>query len=121
MDISKSDLFDKTPGLFKFFLGLPRKAHDDIGRDRRMLIIAPDALTPFPVLRGRIMAVHAAQRGIASALERQMEMRAQFVHPRKSLHKFLTDDTRLQRPQPDPLDTVHFVHPLEQFNQRLAF
>ena len=66
------------------------------------------------------MAVHPAERRVASALQRQVEVRAYLRHRRDPPHERFRHDPGLKRAQPYPLDAGDLPDPLHQVDQNSA-
>ena len=63
------------------------------------------------------MAIHPAQRRVAPALQREVEVRTHFGHRRDPFDKRFCHDPWFKRAQADPLDTVDFPDPVHQIQQ----
>ena len=109
--------FQRFPEIFFCFAG---KTCDNVCCKRGGGIIFPDQLTFFTVFLRRISPVHPFQSSVASALKRQMKMRAYFRKRRNAFHKFLCDDPGFQRSQPDSSDPFYIVDGTDQ-RQKIFF
>ena len=99
MGFVKINLVRKFHGSGKFLLRLPGKSYDYVRGQRGILEILPQKAAFFIIFLRGIPPVHPFQRSIAAALQRQMEMRAQLLKPRRRPDKFLRDNAGFQRSQ----------------------
>lgn len=97
MSLIEIHFVHKLHGLSELLLCLPGESHDHIRGQRGTVEILPQDPAFFIIFSARISAVHPLQRGVASALKREMEMRAHLRKCCQRLCKFFCDDARLQR------------------------
>ena len=120
MDLIKTDLLEERAGRGEFLPGLSGKADNNIGRDRRPVIILTQKAHALRIFFCRIMSVHAAEGLVASALQREMEMRAYFFQTGNGGNKVFRHDPGLQGAQADPLQSLHGVQFCQQTDQRIS-
>ena len=111
---------DKVHCLPKFRLRLPRKAHDHIRSDGRVLEVVPQQghalIKPLCV----IFPVHPLQGGVTAALHGQVEVGTQVVQPGRPGTELSGDSPGLQRAQPDPAAGDRLTHPFDQVDESSA-
>ena len=95
MNLRKADSLRKNHGLLKIRLALLREAHDNIRCDCRISEMDPKSAHNFGKFFRGVFAVHCPQCLIASALQRQMELRTKLINLRKSLYGLFREGSGL--------------------------
>ena len=121
MRLIKMNVFYKFIRLFKIFFCFHRESHDHIRCKRRCRIIFTDQFTFFCIFLCTVATIHIFQGFVATALKRQMEMRANFSCRNDSFQKFFGNDPRFKRAQTDSLNSFYFTYRLDQGKKALSF
>ena len=69
MDLIKADLLQKRTGCGKFLFCLSGESDNDIGRDRRTVVVSAQQFYAVCKFRRRIVTVHAAESLVTTALQ----------------------------------------------------
>ena len=120
MDLVEADPLQEGAGLLEFLLRLAGEAHDHIGRDGRPVIVAAQKVNAPGVLHRRVVAVHAAQGRVASALQGEMEVGADLVQGGELPDEALRHDPGLQRAHADPLQPPDGTEPAQERQEGFA-
>ena len=106
MYLEKADLFQKFAALFKIGLRLAGKAADAVGgkADRALPVGGAQLVHHLCILLGSVNAAHPAQGGSATALQAQVELRAELFHGGKAGDELRREHIRVQTAQTDALD-----------------
>ena len=111
--------FEKIHRLCKFLLGLTGEAGNHIRRDGTSGKCRTQPLDNGEKLRGRIAAVHTAQRRITAGLQRQMKMPREIGKSAQTAAKFVGNQARLQRAEAKPHIRCSFAQLLYEVDEIL--
>ena len=107
MNFFKSDFMREGERSIKFRFGFPGETGHDISRNRGMWEIASQAAAKRFIFRAGVMPVHAAERCITAALEREVELWAELFTLRKPRHYLRREMIRRQGAEAHAQDTVY--------------
>ena len=119
MHLEKADLFQKFAALFKIGLRLAGEAADAVGgkADRALPVGGAQLVHHLCILLGSVNAAHPAQGGSATALQAQVELRAELFHGGKAGDELRREHIRVQTAQTDALDALHLSAVLHKLHK----
>ena len=119
MHLEKADFLEEFAALFKIGLRLAGEAADAVGgkADRARTVGGAQLVHHLCILLGSVNAAHPAQGGSATALQAQVELRAELFHGGKAGDELRREHIRVQTAQTDALDALHLSAVLHQLHK----
>ena len=114
MRFVKVDLFNLSSADFEFFLCFSGKANNNIRCYCRVLVNGAEKIYTLFKTVDIIMSIHPFQGCITTALEGQMEVRAEFRDRCKGSCTFLRDDFRLHGRDTDAFNLRNLLNPTKE-------
>lgn len=98
--IRKLHLFAKRHARLERLIALRGIADDDVGGDGGIREAGADERDLFGVLARGVVTVHVFEHSVVAALQREVEVGAKTLYPRRGVQKLFVYDARFQRPEP---------------------
>ena len=101
MYLCKSDFFRKRHAFGKFLIGFARESYHDIGGYGAAREHIPELFHKRQIFRAGVAALHSFQHGVASGLQRQVEVRTQFLAGFQALYLIAGESVSFKGAEPD--------------------